>query len=99
MVDDEVCGNQGAVKFQGVREKVLARTADNDHVLAVVLYKFPCGSRRMYVEAYETHTKGGKYSLIQLSEAVHLLQNATESELYSIGGRELPEALDKTKGV
>ena len=78
---------QPPATFSGQRGEVLSETRDHGHTLRVVMYEFYDGSRRPYVEVSEDH--GGAYPVrvLPLPEAVHLLQNATEVEVFAIGGR------------
>jgi hypothetical protein len=76
------------VTFQGQRARVLSHCEDAGHVLTVAVYRFPDGSARPYVEASERHGDARPMRVLPLPEAVHLLQNASEAELFAIGGRE-----------
>lgn len=69
------------------REHVIASAWSGGHRLAIVSYRFPSGEVAPYVEASETHADSGPVHVIPLSEAVHLLQNVTAGELFSIGNR------------
>ena len=73
--------------FRGERRETLASVDDHAHHLSVVNYEFPDGTIRPYVEVSEAHGGAGSKRILPLPEAVHLLQNATDSELFGIGNR------------
>lgn len=82
--------------FRGVPHGAPWVVVDHGHVLMVHAYSFPDGSRRLYVEAAEVHAGAYAARIWPLPEAVHLLQNVTEREFYSIGCRERDEAKEQT---
>jgi hypothetical protein len=76
--------------FQGERETAF-EVEENGHRLAVAVYRFPCGTRRLYVEASEDaeHAPGAPVRVHEFATAVHCLQNVGEIEVFQIGNREV----------
>lgn len=77
-------------EFQGVRERAVVEIEEGGHRLAVAVYLFQCGTRRLYVEVSEDeeHAPGAPVRVHEFSTAVHCLQNVGELEVFQIGNRD-----------
>lgn len=83
--------------FTGVRFRVLAAAVDGPHHVTLAVYRFPPGDGDPpgpidvpYVELHETHDGARPARVMALSTLVHLAQNASDDEVWEIGGRETP---------
>lgn len=80
--------------FTGVRSRVLAHAVDGAHHVTLALYAFDDPGHAPvevpYVELHETHDGARPGRVMALSALVHLAQNASDDEVWSIGGRETP---------
>ena len=83
--------------FTGVRSRVLAHAVDGAHHITLAVYRFPPGDGDPprpidvpYVELHETHDSARPGRVMALSALVHLAQNASDDEVWAIGGRETP---------
>ena len=77
--------------FTGQRSHVIASAVDGAHTVTLAWYTFP-GSVALvpYVELHETHDGARPGRVMALSTLVHLAQNVSEDEVWTIGGRETP---------
>lgn len=80
--------------FAGTRVRTIGEAMDGAHVVRLALYRFADGSEVPYLEANEVHDGARPGRVMSLSAAVHLLQNATEAEVWAIGAREAPKAIE-----
>ncbi len=82
--------------FTGVRSRVLAHAQDGAHHVTLALYAFDDPGHAPvevpYVELHETHDGARPGRVMALSALVHLCQNASDDEVWAIGGRETPGA-------
>lgn len=83
--------------FTGTRFRVLAAAVDGPHHVTLAVYRFPPGDGDPpgaidvpYVELHETHDGARPGRVMALSALVHLAQNASDDEVWAIGGRETP---------
>lgn len=74
--------------FTGIRGAVLGEAIDGAHVVRLVEYAFPDGSRVPYAEVHETHDGARPGRVMSLSALVHLAQNVSDAEVWQIGARE-----------
>ena len=82
--------------FTGVRSRVLAHAQDGAHHVTLAIYTFDDPGHAPvevpYVELHETHDGARPGRVMALSALVHLCQNASDDEVWAIGGRETPGA-------
>ena len=80
--------------FTGVRSRVLAHAQDGAHHVTLAIYTFDDPGHAPvdvpYVELSETHDGARPGRVMALSALVHLCQNASDDEVWAIGGRETP---------
>ena len=74
--------------FGGTRVRTLGEAVDGAHVVRLALYGFADGSEVPYLEAHETHDGARAGRVMSLSAAVHLMQNVSDDEVWTIGSRE-----------
>ena len=76
-------------EFQGLRVREVGSCSENGHHITFALYRFPCGTERIYVEAHEDdeHAPGAPRRVHEFATAVHILQNVEEIEGFQIGNR------------
>lgn len=84
--------------FTGNRGKVIGEARDGAHVVRIVEYVFPDGSRVPYVELHETHDGARPGRVMALSALVHLAQNVTDLEVWAIGNRDQRPAEAPSEG-
>jgi hypothetical protein len=89
--------------FTGVRHRILAAAQDGPHHVTLAVYRFPPGDGDPpgaidvpYVELHETHNGARPGRVMALSAIVHMAQNASDDEVWAIGGRETPGRPDAT---
>lgn len=80
--------------FTGQRLLTLGTARDVAHVVTLALYGFADGSSEPYVEVREEHDGAGPGQVMALSTLVHLVQNATEEDVWGIGGRAAPGVIE-----
>ena len=80
--------------FTGVRSRVLAHAQDGAHHVTLAIYTFDDPGHAPvevpYVEMGETHDSARPGRVMALSALVHLAQNASDDEVWAIGGRDTP---------
>ena len=80
--------------FLGTRSHVLASAQDGAHTVTLAVYRFDDPGHAPvdvpYVELSESHDGARPGRVMALSTLVHLAQNVSEDEVWTIGGRETP---------
>lgn len=74
--------------FAGIRGRVIGEAIDGAHIVRLVEYAFPDGSRVPFVELHEEHDGARPGRVMSLSALVHLAQNVTDDEVWQIGNRD-----------
>jgi len=87
-VGDHVAAPHLPPGFAGQRGRILGEARDGAHVVRIAEYTFHDGSSVPYAELHETHDGARPGRVMALSALVHLAQNATDHEVWTIGDRE-----------